>query len=650
MCLAALAALSGPARGQAGDRVSITLWTGAGGMVRADTIAPVRVAVANDSEVDFRDGEIVAQLYDVMGNPSVETRRPLNLPQWSNKAAFLYVPVPPAGATRIVVRFVNRGRTVATMEEATRETADSAMPVIAGVPTLPGGLPDTQAPRTGARIYATALIQPEVLAPRWEGLEMFDAIVLSPPPGMWLDRQKAGALADWVLAGGTLVVDCSAPSDGLRGGALTPILPFVPRWNEAVTLPLFDNVPMVVAGGDFTGGEVLLSERGVPRRGGRGADPGRPLVMARRHGLGRVVAFAFEPNDAAFRGWDESTGFWREEVLAATSVPTRADELNRPIAAVAGTLPDDRTSVKAALMQGADRSQPVGLRLGIVFLLTAAYALAVGPGDYLLVRWLKRPKLTWVTFPAMVVVFTLVGYGSARVLVGSSVGLTYGEYYVIFQDEGLALHTGVGSLFAPQRRDYTARFDGDGVVRPLAAQMNPQDRLRIDQDAMAATLRVPVWTRRVLATTRVTREYPLVRVTVTETADGAYAITLTNASERTLDQVAVLDSEGRLTAPVVHAVRPGATRTITASGRRDRYGVWRSAPGFTTRRPSLPFERALWVAPCSGAALNAEPGLFTVLAQAGPAEHDRFAVGGQRPDGAGTRYLAIIAQAEETPS
>jgi hypothetical protein len=56
-----------------------------------------------------------------------------------------------------------------------------------------------------------------------------------------------------------------------------------------------------------------------------------------------------------------------------------------------------------------DTEAPDDLPMGLFLLIMLAYLVAIGPVDFILVRMLKRPWLTWITFPCWLLFFYILG-------------------------------------------------------------------------------------------------------------------------------------------------------------------------------------------------------------------------------------------------
>src|SRR5262249_6662530 len=108
-----------------------------------------------------------------------------------------------------------------------------------------------------------------------------------------------------------------------------------------------------------------------------------------------------------------------------------------------------------------------GVRLipfGWVAFFIFLYILLIGPGDYFfLKKVVKRMELTWIPFPTIVVVVSLVAYYAAYLLKGNDLLVNKVDVVDIDQPAGMARGWTWISLFSPQNRDYSIR----AIPQPL---------------------------------------------------------------------------------------------------------------------------------------------------------------------------------------
>jgi len=140
-----------------------------------------------------------------------------------------------------------------------------------------------------------------------------------------------------------------------------------------------DTTPFEAYRSKVSGGDILVGDRDFP------------YIVVGPYGAGQVVLVAFDPTRAPFNGWVGRETMWRnivEETLGLGG--------NRDIATsqAAKRFVEDRPDVR-----------PFSFHWAALFLLV--YVLAIGPVDYLVLKRAKRLRWTWLTFPALALLFSV---------------------------------------------------------------------------------------------------------------------------------------------------------------------------------------------------------------------------------------------------
>lgn len=523
--------------------VKIDAQAGVGDIVRPGAMVPIQVTLTNGETA--HNGRLRAAFTGAGADQTV-VERSVDLAPGAVKRVWLYLPAPAYSFEYKVWYESERGRRVGELRQNVRPV-DASTPMIAAVGVLPRGLPLDESPEGRATLYTRVMLRPDNLPDRHEGLEMFDVLFLSPALELPLARGQVAAIEDWVLRGGLLIVDASRRTDAYVSGRMAELLPFSPRAQEQRRLSLFGS-EVLLAAGDSSQGRVVLESDGMP------------LVVKRNYGLGCIVAFAVAPDDPEFVGWPGSVAFWRELLY-----PVNWDKGREQLGFIQIPYGNNLANQLAESVSGAPSA---GLRLGMVLLLTGLYALIAGPGDYWLVRRLKRPKLTWITFPVIVAFFTFVAYFGARFWIGGDWEVRHRQRILVFPEQNLALKYDLTGVFVPRADDYMVRGPGGALVRHLGDMYGLTDRLTIHLDDNALTHRIPIWTHRAYVTSGTTTDYPDVHVEFQRNGTG-FDIRVVNRSPLTLNPVRVSHAD---TARFVVArpIAPGEERVLTldAEGRR----------------------------------------------------------------------------------
>ncbi len=497
--------------GTAFGSVDITVLAGAGGYVRQHAITPVQVILQND-ESD-RKGQVAVAFFQG-GNTSMWATRSVELPPNARKRLFVYLPMDRL-ADQIVVRYqTTRGKNLAEIKERLTQVA-SHRPVVCAVGRFPPGLPPTEV--DNRRVYTRLVMRPDQLPDRCEGLEMFDVLLFVPAPYAPLSRPQVEALRGWVLRGGILIVDASQRTDAFRSGTFESLLPFRPGGSQDAFLSLFAD-EMTFSTGEVRHGQVLLTSNEWP------------LVVRSDYGLGSVTCMAVDPTQSAFIEWDNCESLWTS--LMGGWRMKGSEGRDGVVRAMADSFGSGSNTERA--LAGLVRREPrTGVRLGLILLLTVVYALAAGPGDYWLVKRLGRPQLTWLTFPAIVAVFTVAAYGAANAWMGGTMWASHFSRLLIMPDLETAVRCDVTSLFVPRIEDYAIGHVQPGWLRPIDMPISADDLVIVDHDNERLVHRIPIWSSRVYRTSYETSEYPRIELYL-GTEGGNVVATITNYSDLAL--------------------------------------------------------------------------------------------------------------------
>ena len=275
-------------------------------------------------------------------------------------------------------------------------------------------------------------------------LEGLDALYLNSEKASELKEPQADALQTWVHSGGHLIVAIEQPSDLNAAPWLQSLLPcvlretatrkptreleqwLVSRRSEGATTesprrtgpggviakyqppgsrparasaeeesPMPDvtldseflGTEFAVATGRLRDGQALLSVQDTP------------LIIRGARGRGLVTVLTFSPEREPFRSWKQREWFWARllEVPAGWFV-------SQPLNPYGGSSLD---GVFGAMI---DSRQVHAMPVLWLLLLLAVYLVVIGPLDQYWLKKINRQMLTWLTFPAYVVIFSLLIY------------------------------------------------------------------------------------------------------------------------------------------------------------------------------------------------------------------------------------------------
>ncbi|PZS11037.1 MAG: hypothetical protein DLM70_00005, partial [Chloroflexi bacterium] len=305
-------------------------------------------------------------------------------------------------------------------------------------------------------------LSPSTIDANPQALATFDIIVLTNADTSQLDRTQLSALERYVRNGGALiVVGGPAWQETLRPLPAT-LLP-----GQLVGLHVLPDLqgllplvsPSVPAGHRPAAVSILSHPSGTILAG----QAGIPLVVRAREGQGTVEYLAFDPSLSSIQSWSGSPRLL--EHLVAMAAPLAITRTWSP-----GGF---RARFQAIFRSEALTSELSNLPSGTVpFLalfaaLTLGYVLILGPANFLLLRWIRRQHLAWVTIPILALsylgsIFGIVTHVRASTGVLNTVGL-------VTLDGGASLRpaTLYMGLATPQSGNYHLTYNGSALPAPL---------------------------------------------------------------------------------------------------------------------------------------------------------------------------------------
>lgn len=207
-----------------------------------------------------------------------------------------------------------------------------------------------------------------------------------------------GSLQAWLQAGPPAVIEerargafaPTAPRPGLPAGSRAtrpPASPSVSPYFRLQTDNAFEEAGFAVFTGSSRDGEVTLAVNKTP------------LAVTAARGRGQVTALLFSPEREPFRSWKNRAWFWARLL----NLPGEVFDAQRPyqyggasVDGVVGAMIDTRQV----------RKLPVEWLLALL----VVYLLVIGPLDQWWLKRINRQMLTWLTFPAYVLLFSLLIY------------------------------------------------------------------------------------------------------------------------------------------------------------------------------------------------------------------------------------------------
>lgn len=297
-------------------------------------------------------------------------------------------------------------------------------------------------------------IRVDGLPKQWQGYESVDTLFIAttnPEDFATLrnDSAQVVALDRWVRSGGNLVISSGADAATIfdRG----PLELFSPGDYQEMA-----ELRQLVALETYSGNASQIPAASVraPKfesvRGEIEASEGEtPLVIRTVHGFGKIVYTGVDLERAPFANW-KGKGAFVNRMLGYVSPPTQVDETRRNYAYWG------YNDLSGQLRSALDHFE--GIRLApfsLVFGLVLLYILLIGPGDYFFVKKvLKRMEATWITFPAIVLLFSGGAYLLANWMKGSDVRVNQVNVVDYDSDTQMVRGTTWANVFAPKTGSY----------------------------------------------------------------------------------------------------------------------------------------------------------------------------------------------------
>jgi hypothetical protein len=330
---------------------------------------------------------------------------------------------------------------------------------------------------------------------QWFGYEAADVVVLSTRDERFVNalteeknETRREALMEWVRRGGRLVLSVGKNNATIVGGdgpdTLLKKMPVIgcQFGPDAVTVPVMSGLaawahvsnPNQAPLRSLDIAEVQIQpDRGVTVIKHENVQDGKKLVshpalLQGSLGLGRVILLPFDVEANPFAAWPGRKEFW-EQLQKELKVRADAPKPIDPNLPGAVTQPPELLN---EIQRNLESFQEVPtVSFGWVSLFMLFYIALVGPLDYfVLKKFFKRLEMTWVTFPATVILVSATAYFTAYWLKGDDVHIKKLDVVDIDLRDNTAVGTTWFSLFSPRIQNFTVG------VEPVSAIDNPAFR------------------------------------------------------------------------------------------------------------------------------------------------------------------------------
>jgi hypothetical protein len=236
----------------------------------------------------------------------------------------------------------------------------------------------------------------------------------------------------------------------------------------------------------------------------------KPLVIESEFGRGRVTLLTFSIEREPFRSARGKDLFWPglavwPALADATKPANKPPHTSQRVQMWGARTFDD--VFRALLEQRLERQ----ISLWWLLLLIGAYLVVIGPFDYWLVRHkLKKPVLTWVTFPCYVVGFSALIYGIGYSLKSGDSELIELSFVDVVPDANLARGTTIAGFYSTSNRRFPFagastqshfRLTSSGTENPSSPGVFSGDTQVIETDTgFQANVPVPIWSSKMFVT------------------------------------------------------------------------------------------------------------------------------------------------------
>ncbi len=290
------------------------------------------------------------------------------------------------------------------------------------------------------------------------GYDGLDALIIA--SDYTLSEDRNAALREWVRLGGHLLLSVGSRLDAYEssplakwiGESISARAATIGDWSS---LESFSGGSQSIVSGGRVDGVVLTPREGDTMVAGLDG----PMLVRVPFGFGRITFLGLDLDRPPLAKW-ESVHMLCRKIL-----------IDRPVNVGGGKTRNDKSRLShsgitefASQMQAILEDFPSVRRSSswTVMGLMLLYLLMIGPVDYLLVhRLLKKPRLTWLTFPAMVLLASGMAIATASSSNGKTLQLNQFEVIDVDAQTGLVRSNCWATAYSPDNRRYRV------AVQPL---------------------------------------------------------------------------------------------------------------------------------------------------------------------------------------
>lgn len=488
------AVLLGPAAAQAGDSERLTVQDveiGFGGM--------------------YRVGEWTSLRFTLVSPQNLTAHCTVTVPDADDNATVLPLPAAElqAGVAQRMETCFKTGRMVGDLEIAVRSADGQALPLWkhrAGsdrqdvfpeglrleVPVIVG-LGNPSGFDSGLRLKTDGgdavdsryvnLDSPSRLPTDWRAYQSLTAFVLSIPPSAagtpgllsQIRPEQYAALETWVRMGGHLIIATASETGAYIASPLAKWVPIkLLGQSQARQLDRLEVFSGRSAPLSFLGTVSIAQIGPLDRRSVLVETLAGPILVRVPVAFGRVTFLGLDLDRPPLSTWSGLPGVCEKLVQEQRGLTKQ--EKNERTQLVRLGISDLASQMNAAQE---DFKQVRRLSYWGVLLLILCYLAVIGPLDYFLVhRWLKRPELTWLTFPLLVLLGGGISVWGATRLNGRQLAVNVTDLVDVDGETGLVRGQSWITPYSPETRRYATSvsvipFGTIGAAEPQSAAGNP---------------------------------------------------------------------------------------------------------------------------------------------------------------------------------
>ena len=448
---------------------------GVGQVTRPGVWTCLKVQLVSTESVECR---IEATAVDPTGNPAVFPSANLKLAANHETAASLFF-MPGSLEETVMLKVVSLdGGVIASRRLAAAETASEdtdftivqhTVPIwtVAGTIGSSTGKSDQQSLQkavTARGVHLTSLKSSD-LPTHWRAYSATSTVFLA--GDFALTAEQSAALNQWVLNGGHVVAVVGTRVEEVSS---SPIADWLLDDQEIVASSLSDLSGLEAYAKSSFRIPIAARIKGSINKSRDGADlvvgVEGSLLTRSAHGFGRITILGVDLDRAPLSRWRALDNF---VATVADLPPVAIDE-----GSAGQRISHSGIAEMATQFQiGMETLPQVGARstlsvLGLVLL----FLVVIGPLDYFFVhRLLKKPGLTWLTFPAIVVGAGLLAGSVAGGANGDDIRSRMCELIDLDADSGFVRQSVWSTVYSPEHRRYRLQIEHDpgALVKDKAA-------------------------------------------------------------------------------------------------------------------------------------------------------------------------------------